>query len=151
MVISDFVLLVIDQHIPCKPDINNLQIISTDRNRFFVPTQYANGLFILQALRGMWYTIYPPKEDMYSNAFCELIISKQSGEKLVHIREHWINALCCIIEYYVAKSPHELIGLMFRIDTPRSEKIHSTRHLIDFLCDLQNDRIHFDELYFITK
>ena len=151
MVISDFILVAIDQRIPLKPNIPNLEVCISNRNPFFVPKQYEHGLFILQALRGISYTFYPPKEQIYSNAFCELVFSDQPEIKIVHVRECWTEIICDIIAYYVYNSPHRLIGLLFRLDTPYSEIVHATCGLSEFLSNLRNNRIHFDELYFVAE
>lgn len=46
-------------------------------------------------------------------------------------------------------SPHQLVGLMFRLDTTDKEIVHSPRCLSDFLADLKADRLQFNELYFV--
>lgn len=151
MVVSDLVIVSIDQHIPKKPKSDQVTIQTHNRNGLFVLHQYHNSFFLAQSLRGIWYSIYPKKERMYTDAFCDLAIAKQSKRLHVCLRDCWIDVLCGLIKHFVQSSPHHLIGIMFRIDYPDKEVIHSVRSVNEYISDLLSGNVHFDELYFVTE
>lgn len=150
MVVSDLVIVSIDQHFPKRPKFDQVAIQTHNRNCFFALRQYYKNYFVSQALRGIWYSIYPQKEKMYMDAFCDLSISGQSKQLHVHLRESWIETVCSLIKYYTESSPHHLIGIMFRIDYPDKEVIHTVCSLDEYISALLNGDIRFDELYFVT-
>ena len=149
MVVCDFVIVAIDQKRPKKINIGGIDVYSTNRNSLIAPKQYAGGLFILQALRGIWYLFYPQNEQLYTNGFCDFGESNQFGKNTIHVRECWVETIAKIVEFHVMNSPHQLVGLMFRLDTTDKEIVHSPRCLSDFLADLKADRLQFNELYFV--
>ena len=150
MVVSDLVIIAIDQRFPKKPKSDQVAIQTYNRNSFFVSQQYYNSFFICQALRGIWYSMCPKKEKMYTDTFCDLAISDQLKQLHVHLRDCWIDTLCSLIKYYIESSPHHLVGIMFRLDYPEREVIHSVCSVDEYISDLLNGSVCFDELYFVT-
>ena len=64
MVVCDFVIVALDQKRPKKINLGDIDVYSTNRNYLMAPKQYTGGLFILQALRGIWYLFYPQNEQL---------------------------------------------------------------------------------------
>lgn len=149
MVISDLVIISIDQCFPKKPKLKDVTIQVHNRNCYFASRQYSKNYYVSQALRGIWYSIYPSKEKMYTEAFCDLSISEESKQMYVHLQECWADTVCRMINFCAETSPHHLIAIMFRIDYPEKEVIHNFCTLDEYISDLLNDRIQFDELYFV--
>lgn len=150
MVISDLVIISIDQHFPKRPKLSDVAIQVHNRNCFFVSRQYYKNYYVSQALRGIWYSIYPSKEKMYTEAFCDLSISEQSKQMYVRLQRRWVDTVCRLINYYAESSPHHLVAIMFRIDYPDKEVIHNLCTLDEYISDLLNGGIRFDELYFVA-
>lgn len=149
MVISDFVIISPKQLFAKLPKNFDLIIETCNRN-VFPKTVYVDGFHIAQrVLRGIWYTIYPGEEKLYTDAFFDLEIN--NGMSNVVIRSDWINVIDELIDFFLEKSPDHTIVVLLRLDYPNCEMFHKHQSRDEFCDKMKKNQLHFDEMYFVSK
>ncbi len=116
------------------------------------PPQFALKSFqVLQAIMGMWYTIYPDDAHIYTDAFFDLESdSSAQGNDTVILRNKWTETIFNTLKYYLDHSPNQLLAVMIRLDYPHRELVHSPISYSAFTQKLLSNQIKFDELYYIV-
>ncbi|MDO4415081.1 MAG: hypothetical protein Q4C20_08375 [Erysipelotrichaceae bacterium] len=148
---ADFIIVAVNQRKRIKKYDNNVVIDEVKRNWLF-PMMNIYGFYVFQSLKGWWYTISP--QDFNDDYFFDLgDVDQESaaGNYPVKVNEKWENTVYHIIEYYLACTDSESIAVMFRLDYPKREVLHSTITLDEFWDNLKKGNIYFDEAYFLSN
>ncbi len=151
MVIADFVIIALRQHRRIKKPLKSI-LIEAKKRRWFSRKIYADGFPVAQALMGWWYTFYPPDSLIYTDPFFDIKDSEQRDDvKNVVIRAQWEKIIIYVLDYYLSMAETGTIAILFRLNNPVQEVIHCACSYEFFVNELLNGKIHFDELYFVSK
>lgn len=150
MVISDFVIISPHQFFARVPKETDVFVEATNRNFIYQKTIYKDGFFITQHfLRGIWYTVYPSKDKIYTDSFFDLDID--CGVYNVILRNSWRNTIMKVIDYFIDKEPRHSIFVLFRLGYPKCEIFHNCMSKYEFCSKMLEGKLHFDEIYYVSK
>ena len=152
-VLCDYIIISLKQHKKIKKPVNDLGIIieETRRDRI-LHTMNFYGFSIFQAFTGWWYTFYT--QDIYKDCFFDLgdvYSESEFGNYPLYVMPKWEKTVYSLLEYYLSNTDSGSIAVLFRLDYPKREVFHPVKTLEEFWDDMQNGKIYFDEVYFVSK
>jgi len=99
-------------------------------------------------LIGYWYVPWLPEEFRYDESFFDM---SEKGCPWVYVVPKWKDIVRSVLEFYLKESPEHRIAVLLRIEDQSNDIVHSVCKIDEFMNDLTDGNIRWNELYFIEK
>lgn len=166
MVVADFnILCLLEESEELFTDMM-LNVSSFNMNVSDTEVIYYDSWKVIQSLKGVYYNIEPIdriRDDYeYENEFFDLLVDKENKNDkyyvnlikapyIVKVNRPYKESIINIIDYYIEKSPVNIICVLFRIQGKEEEQVVGIVKRDDFIPMLLNGEIRFNVQYFVGK
>ncbi len=150
MIWIDFSIICIDQAKPSiPPNIKSDDIDIYERTAdsgSFYPLDY--NFRTADALTGYWYMIWLPEEIKYDESFFDI---SERNCPWINVIPKWKDTVINVLEFYLNESPKHRIAVLLRVQDDSNDVVHPVCKLDEFINDLTEGNIRYNELYFIEN
>ena len=149
MIWIDFSIICVGQRELSKPNNMNNIIVDAfprniDSNPFYSEDYNFNSA---DKLLGYWYNVWLPEPICFEESFFD--ISKKDVP-WVNVVYKWEKTVQEILEFYINESPEHKIAVLLRVQDDSNDVVHPLCKLDDFVNNLKEGNIKWNELYYVT-
>lgn len=150
MIWIDFGIICIGQTKPSIPPNINSNDIEIYKRTISSEAQYDEwyNFHTADTLIGYWYIPWLPEEIMYDESFFDI---SEKGCPWMNVVPKWEGTVKSILEFYLNESPNHKIAVLLRIQDKSNDTVHSVCKIDEFMNELIEGNIRWNELYFIEE
>lgn len=99
-------------------------------------------------LNGYWYNFFLPDPACFEESLFDI---SHRDIPYITILPKWVDTVRRILEFYINESPDNRIAVLIRIQDNSDDVEHSVRSIDEFMGELIDGNIRWNELYYIQK